>query len=75
MSPISFEQQNVVYGENQPEYQPLPAFRNETETISVWEFTEKERKLIAEGANLYLRQMNLSRPIQPILPTLENPFT
>ena len=74
MIPVTFPQQNVVFAENQPEYQPLPAFRNETEVITKWVLSLEERKAIAEGADLWIRQMNFNCPLQPIYPTLEFPF-
>lgn len=35
MKPIKFEGHNVVYAENQPEYNPLPAFKAENGTIRI----------------------------------------
>lgn len=46
MKPIKFKEHNVVYAENQPEYQPLPAFRNDShqgEVVSCWQLSFKER--------------------------------
>lgn len=74
MEPIKFKHHNVIYAENQPEYLPLPAFRNDTETISCWRLTFKERIKILLGRPLWLRQMNFNQPLQPIMPTLECPF-
>lgn len=74
MKPIEFTNQNIVFAKDQPEYQPLPAYTDERETISKWEFTPQERKEIARGANLWLRQCNFGQALQPQLPTLGHPF-
>lgn len=74
MKSIEFPEQNVVYAKDQPEYEPLPAFRNDTESISLWEPTPEEREAIANGANIWVRQMNFSKPLQPIHVSTDVPF-
>ena len=42
MKPIKFKEQNTTFAENQPEYQQLPAFKNDSlqgEVISCWKLT------------------------------------
>ena len=47
----------VVYGKNQPEYNPLPAVYLDTPSrpvLSRWRLTEEERKAVTEGADIVL---------------------
>lgn len=76
MKPVEFPEKNVVLGQDQPEYQPLPVFRSreEGEVISCWRFSIFERLKILFGADLWLRQLTFGRPFQPLLPELECPF-
>ena len=74
MKPIDFPQSNVRWAENQAEYQTLPAFSNDEETISCWRLTIWERlKLLWTGC-IWVRQINLTAPLQPQLPQIESPF-
>lgn len=37
MTPIKFKGQNIVFGANQPEYQPLPALKlHDGQVITCW---------------------------------------
>lgn len=62
-------------GENQPEYVPLPAYRDDEITISCWKLTLKERITLLFTGELWLSQMNFRKPLQPQLPSVVNPFT
>lgn len=56
----------VVFGESQEEYNNLPALVTDAGVaISEWEFTEEERKLIAEGENL--KFIIYGRPFRPVV--------
>ncbi len=73
MKPIEFEGQNVVFAKDQPEYIPLPAFRDEKGNITtVWEFTPEERALIARGENLNINVMTFNQALQPLRPYIED---
>ncbi len=74
MNPIEFKEVNVKYAENQDEYQTLPAFKNEEESISCWKFNWLERFKILIHGKLWLRQMNFGESLQPQLPQVETPF-
>lgn len=64
MKPVSpvvagLEQFEFVYAKNQPEYMQLPALVGnapQRNVISRWELTEDERKLVSDGADVYLVQ-------------------
>lgn len=63
------EAEEVVYAKYQPEYIPLRTLRGEgkmTPVISRWSFTENQRKLIAEGADIFLELSTFGNPLQPI---------
>ena len=74
MEPIEFPEQTIVWAKNQPQYRPLPAFTNQTETISCWKLTWRERIIVLLRGCLWLRQSNYGDPLQPQLPTIDNPF-
>jgi len=51
MKPIKFTEQNCTYAENQPEYLPLPAFKDEQpagQVVSCWKLSFRERIRIYE---------------------------
>lgn len=67
MQPVEFEGQNIVFGKNQPEYQPLPAHVN-IETglvISCWELSEQEVEIILKTKRIYFGSMTFGDPLQP----------
>ena len=68
MSPIKFKEQNVVYAENQPEYLPLPAFKNESpqgEVISCWQLSFIERMRILFTGKLWVCLLSFNKPLTP----------
>jgi hypothetical protein len=74
MEPIEFPEQTVVWAKDQPPYLPLPAYTNETETISCWKLTWKERWNVLVLGRLWLRQLNFGAPLQPQCPSIASPF-
>lgn len=59
----------VVLGENQPEYIPLPAavIPSVTQTmVTRWRLSESERQQIANGHDIVLQQLTFGRPFQPV---------
>lgn len=73
MQPIKFPEANVVFGENQPEYKPLPALKFPTEegiVITCWQLTDDEIEIIRKTKCLWLSQMTFNDPLQPIYPTV-----
>lgn len=71
MKPIETKNTNVVFGDKQPEYEPLPAFKSsEGIVVTTWQPTDEERKKIADGANITLSVMTFNQPFQPILPVI-----
>lgn len=70
MKAKKFKEANVVYGENQPQYLPLPAHKTEEgQAIFCFELDEEERKQIAETGELWVSLITFNQPLQPILLT------
>lgn len=68
MKPIEFPEQNVVFAKDQPEYKPLPAFRNEGgmgEVISCWKLSFRERIRLLFTGRLWLSLAMFGRPLTP----------
>lgn len=45
MTPIKFKEQNVTFAESQPEYMPLPAFKNDS-PLTPSNFTTKKSEVL-----------------------------
>jgi len=74
MQPVKFKGSNIVFAENQPEYLPLPAFKDESgEVVTCWKMTWRERLKFLFSGRLYLRVLTFNQPLQPQLPCIENP--
>lgn len=68
MKPIKFKEQNITYAENQPEYLPLPAFKNESaqgEVISCWQLSWSERLRILITGKLWVSLLSFNKPLTP----------
>ena len=75
MKPIKFEEQNCTFAENQDEYLPLPAFRDDDGiVISCWKLTFFERLKVLIFGKLWLQQLSFNQPLQPQLPRVSHPF-
>jgi len=77
MFPVEFEGFNRTLAKDQPEYRPLPVHikRNskEGEVISCWKLSFKERVKLLFTGKIYWSQWTFNDPLQPQLPTLDNP--
>ena len=75
MKPLYFNEQNVVYAKNQPEYLPLPSHLDKDGIVtSCWGLSWKERiKALFTGV-IYFQQMTFNKPLQPQKPSVENPL-
>ncbi len=68
MKPIKFPEQNCTYAENQPEYLPLPAFKDAGEmgqVISCWQLSLKERLRILFTGKLWVSLAMFGKPLTP----------
>ena len=70
MKPKKFKEVIVTYGENQPEYLPLPAYRAENgQAVFCFELDDEERKRVAETGEVWVSLLTFNQPLQPILIT------
>lgn len=68
MKPVEFKGQNVVFGQDQPEYQPLPALRMpDGEVITCWETTDEQLQEVIRTKRVYLKQLTFNGPLQPVM--------
>lgn len=77
MEAVTFEQCNVIYAENQPEYSPLPAYREpgaEGRIITCFKLTPDELNKVAETGVIWVSILTFNKPLQPLLPQVDNPF-
>ncbi len=71
VTPIKFEEQNVVFAENQPEYNPLPAHRREDGRVtSCWSMNLWQRLKFLFTGRIYLSLWTGNKPLQPMRLTL-----
>ena len=77
MEPIKFDGANVVFGANQPEYEPLPAERvgkPETGQINTcWALSTDELKKVQETGQIYVSLLTFGQPLQPVLVSVDKP--
>lgn len=71
VSPVMLgsESIEIVLGEGQPQYVPLPAVyidSVERPMVTRWRLTDEERSAIAEGADVVLQQLTFRAPFQPV---------
>lgn len=73
MKPIKFPEQNIVYGANQPEYEPLPALSGggpQGQVVTCWQMSWRELwRLIRGGRKVWLSVYTFHHPIQPLYMT------
>jgi len=74
MKPVAFKEMNGTAAKDQPEYSPLPMFRNESEVISCWKMTLRERLKVLFTGNVWLHLQMGDRAITPSLLQVDYPF-
>lgn len=68
MTPIKFPEANVTFAKDQPEYQPLPAFKKNSpqgEVVSCWKLSLKERLRILFTGKLWVSLYTFNNPLTP----------
>jgi hypothetical protein len=56
----------VVFGKDQPQYQPLPAVIEHGLVTTRWKLTWREKLQVALTGNLWLSLLTFNHPLQPI---------
>jgi hypothetical protein len=76
MKPVEFPEHNTVFAKDQPEYLPLPAYRESANGMvtTCWELTWKERFAMLFGGKLWLQQLTFNKPLQPQRPSIVKPI-
>jgi len=70
MKAIEFKDQNVVFAKDQPEYQPLPALKLDTqegEVITCWGLTFRERLRVLFKGKVWVSMLSFNKPLTPLL--------
>jgi hypothetical protein len=78
MEPIKFKGANVVYGAEQPEYQPLPAQQvpgPSGQIITCWEMSPAEIEMVQETGKIWLSMLTFHQPLQPVHLSVVKPDT
>lgn len=72
MKPIKFPESNVTFGENQPCFEPLPAFLAPNGiVVSCWELSPAEIEKVRETGYIWLSQCTCNEPLQAVFMTAE----
>jgi hypothetical protein len=75
MEPIKFKEQNVTYAENQKEYLPLPAYRDESgRVVTCWSLSPEELEVVSKTGVVWLDMLTFNQPLQPVMLHAESPF-
>lgn len=72
MAPKEFPEQNVIFAKDQPEYNPLPAFRDEKgDVVTCWELSDEEIERLIQTKTIYQAVKTFNNPLQPVFITTE----
>lgn len=74
MKPKHFKEVNAVLGENQPEYEPLPALRFDGgmgHVITCWELSPEEIERLKETGEIWLNVCTFGGAFPPVFLTTE----
>lgn len=69
MHGVKFDEQNVVFAENQKEYLSLPAHKANTkegEVTTCWELSPEEIEVVRKTGRVYLQQLTFGNPLQAL---------
>ena len=72
MEAVNFPEVNVIIGEGQPQYKPLPVhYYDDGQAVCCVKCTDEERRKIAETGEIWLSFMTFGRPFQPFYITAD----
>lgn len=71
MKAVEFPEVNIRIAEHQPQYETLPAFYNNQDgTVTFcFELDNEELEQIGKTGKIYLKQLTMGKPMQPIAGT------
>ena len=76
MEILRFNECNVTYAKDQPEYLQLPAMRKEDgEIVTCWKPSIIERIKILFTGKIWLNILTFNKPLQPLKMSGNKPFT
>ena len=74
MKIIVFEECNIIFAENQPEYLPLPAHKTIDGIVtSCWGLSFVERLKVVLMGRFYLQVLTFNQSLQPVLLSVDKP--
>lgn len=77
MKPIKFKETNTTFAKGQPQYFPLPAWKQKDDSkgtvVCCWSATLMERIRILFTGRLYLSLLTFNKPLTPNRIYAENP--
>lgn len=74
MKPIEFKGMNGTAAKHQPEYMPLPMFRDREGVLSCWEMTFRERLTVLFTGKVWLHLLVWDNPIAPSWLGVDSPL-
>ena len=78
MKAVKFDEVNVIYAENQEEYESLPVFKPENDEygliVACFELSPDELKSVSENGKIWLSVLTFNNPLQPVLLSAHKPF-
>lgn len=73
-SPVIQGYDEVVYAENQPEYNPLPSIKQSDGcVVTRWSMTWRERLKVLLTGSVYLEVLTFNQPLQPLKMSVDAP--
>jgi len=75
MQPVQFKGSNVVFAKDQPEYLPLPAYKDTTgRVLTCWKMTFWETLKFIFFRKIWLVTETYNGPLQPVFITIDCPL-
>ena len=75
MKPVKFKGTNIVFAEDQPQYLPLPAYRDDKGEVTVcYRLTIWERFIVLFRGNMWFQILTFFNPLQPQKLSIRCPF-
>ena len=75
MDVIKFKQCNTIYAKDQPEYNPLVAYKTDDGAVtSCWKLNIRERVRVLLTGKIFLQVLTFNSPLQPVKMLVDNPI-